>query len=853
VFTPKRIVQGSQEAVKYFQAGMEEALEMDKRDDLLLWVDDILAHATTLPELFDSLEHIFRSCRDRKIRLSARKCDLYLKKVTWCGRTISSEGISFDPEYIQGIQDLNLPQTVGDLQQYVCSLNWIRSCIPHYNQEIEPLAECLREIIVKVGTNKKKVLVNRKLSHFQEWNEDMVNCFNKTKDLVKSAIIATHYDPKLRLCVFPDASDVHWGLFITQVPAEDLKLSYEQQRHRPLSMMSGSFKGSSKRWHIKEKEAYPIMVALDKARDILKNPDGFSLFTDHKNLVWILDPEGRQVVKHADDRLSRWSLSLMTFKFSVEHIPGELNVIADMLSRWRIEYPQTVRAIRFEPGDCSALHKEDFQWPDLDQVAGLQGRLTDQDIDLLNLTPVVIDGRSLLVKSTPRKNRIYVPDGDNLKLRLCVIAHAGLAGHRGTESTYQALKGRFFWPKMYKDVKSFCQLCLHCHVADPRKVIPRPLGVQIHATTRNQVLHYDFIHIGISDEGFVYLLVIKDDYSGFVMLIPCDSPTSDVVVEALLKWYSMFGIALTHVSDQGSHFKNSVVAELNRRLSTKHHFTLPYTPWSNGTAEIVNKEIRKLIRVWISEFRIQLKQWPLLIPLMMHAINFSPSQRLHGYPPAMVFGGFTTNQNIDMIFAKQEFRSSKLSFEELSQQVTDLKEAFDKLHKKIDSFESRRGNYKVLRNRPNFDEGDFVMFATRRNETGPSRRSKPCWTGPYKVVECVSDWEYIIQHLVTEEKFSAHCARLKYYCDKDLNITADLKYQITHDEMRYRVAGFLNHRIQEGSYEFLTQWEGFDVEDATWEPVNVLVEDVPLLCQKYVLDIAESDKLRNILRKLVNL
>ena len=39
------------------------------------------------------------------------------------------------------------------------------------------------------------------------------------------------------------------------------------------------------------------------------------------------------------------------------------------------------------------------------------------------------------------------------------------------------------------------------------------------------------------------------------------------------------------------------------------------------------------------------------------------------------------------------------------------------------------------------------MFATRR------AKLKPC-------LECVSDWEYVIQHLVTEEKFSSHSARL---------------------------------------------------------------------------------------------
>jgi len=73
------------------------------------------------------------------------------------------------------------------------------------------------------------------------------------------------------------------------------------------------------------------------------------------------------------------------------------------------------------------------------------------------------------------------------------------------------------------------------------------------------------------------------------------------------------------------------------------------------------------------------------------------------------------------------------------------------------------------------------MFATRRNLTGPSRKSRPRWTGPYRILKCESDWEYVVEHLVTGEKFSAHSSRLKFYCDSQLEVTANLKHQIAHD------------------------------------------------------------------------
>lgn len=858
VFTPRRIVQGAQEAVRYFQAGMEEALSIKDRDDLLLWVDDILAHAATPQGLLQSLEHTFKSCRDRKICLSARKCDLFLKQVTWCGRTISSEGVGFDPSYIQGVFDLELPQTVGDLQQFICGMNWVRSTIPNYNTHMAILLNCLKDISAKIGTNKKKILHRRLLSQYEEWEETAKDAFFKAKDLLKNSIMMTHRDSAQRLCVFPDASDKHWGLFITQVPYEDLALPYEEQRHSPLLMMSGSFSGSQTKWHIREKEAYPIMIALDKARELLKEP--FSLFTDHKNLVWVLDPNRRQVLKHADDRLSRWALSLMSFVFTVEHIAGEQNVVADMLSRWKLRYPQTVSGASFQPlqAETSSMH-EGFVWPSLDQVEKLQEAfLTAKEIEQMSLIPKTLQSRTIYVRASKgrsKDNRIYVPDLESLRERLCVIAHQGISGHRGFEQTFRSIQKRFYWPQMCKHVKKFCELCLHCSVADPRMIIPRPLGQQLHAQKRNEILHYDFIHVGHSVSGESYMLVILDDFSGYVNLYPCHEADAEVVVKALLNWYSLFGLALCHVSDQGSHFKNRVVEELNRRMTTKHHFTLPYTPWSNGTIERVNREIRRLIRVWNSEFRIQLTEWPSLVPLMTYVLNFSVSPRLE-YPPSLIFGGFTTESNLDLIFSQKEFKSSKVSFEGLTEHVKQLRESLDSLHKEINDknsgSSSRRGNYQIPRNRPNFDKGDFVMFATRRGLAGPSKNSKPRWTGPYQVTKCCSDWDYIIKHLVTGEEFHSHAARLKFYCDSSLEVSLDLKYQIAHDEMRYQVDTIEEYAFQDDEHKLLIHWKGFDKEDSTWEPFSVICEDVPSMVKDFVLQINKADLKNRLLSLLQN-
>ena len=49
----------------------------------------------------------------------------------------------------------------------------------------------------------------------------------------------------------------------------------------------------------------------------------------------------------------------------------------------------------------------------------------------------------------------------DLRLRLLVIAHAGGSGHRGEIPTLTALRQRYWWESLQKDVKVFVGDCLH--------------------------------------------------------------------------------------------------------------------------------------------------------------------------------------------------------------------------------------------------------------------------------------------------------------------------------------------------------------------------------------------------------
>jgi hypothetical protein len=92
---------------------------------------------------------------------------------------------------------------------------------------------------------------------------------------------------------------------------------------------------TQRRCSIVDKEAFPIMESLDKLRHFVLSDNRFRLFTDHRNLIFLFDPTFKKwdFEKKTVDKLCRWASKLQEFRYIIEHLPGEDNLCADMLSR----------------------------------------------------------------------------------------------------------------------------------------------------------------------------------------------------------------------------------------------------------------------------------------------------------------------------------------------------------------------------------------------------------------------------------------------------------------------------------------------------------------------------------------
>jgi transposase InsO family protein len=357
------------------------------------------------------------------------------------------------------------------------------------------------------------------------------------------------------------------------------------------------------------------------------------------------------------------------------------------------------------------------------------------------------------------------------------------------------------------------------------------------ATKPNQVLHFDFMHINnLADDK--YVLVLKDGFSGFCELVPCDSEDHFVVAEAILDWISRFGIPEMFVSDRGSHFKNLIMQELSRLLSVKHHFTVAYSPWSNGTVERLNRELKKLLRVLLSDFKMKFSEWKDVLPMVQTVLNHSKSERLKDHCPIEVFTGLKPKSAVDLVFRKSTdvlFAASERV--DVAEHVKDLRAYLEEMHKDI-AIKKATIHDKNVKSQGrvvdvNFDVGDYVLLS--RKIRSPAGKLVPTWIGPYQVIRVLSDWVFEVKSLLDpDDVVLAHSRRLRFYEDSSLNVTEDIKDYVQYSQDKFEIEEILDIRETDLGKELFIQWLGFERSQATWESFDEIMDSVPKMVKSFM-------------------
>jgi hypothetical protein len=174
----------------------------------------------------------------------------------------------------------------------------------------------------------------------------------------------------------------------------------------------------------------------------------------------------------------------------------------------------------------------------------------------------------------------------------------------------------------------------------------------------------------------------------------------------------------------------------------------------------------------------------------------------------------------------------------------------DKMHKEVaaNAKEKRdrhrtRFNAKHKVKLPNLMEGDYVLVASTEKSTGANLQVH--WRGPRRIVSIPSPWTYEVEDLLQGKKREVHVSRVKLYRDRELNVTQALKEHAGHVEGTLEVDHIrgIRKRKHNPGWEVEVFWRGFEEADVSWEPLEIMIADVPATVKQYIKEALQDKKL----------
>jgi len=944
VYTPNRLPQGAADSPLYFHSNLTKIFDkLIKKKRLKLWIDDVLIFSKTWEEFKALIIEFLQTCDQYDLQVNIGKTTVCSPTATWCGRHITASGVTRQARNTDTFRNMPEPLLAGDLAQFLMGINWMREGIycPTDGKIIDatqtfaaisqPLWDLLNQVYELKGSRARRRYKNVKLADVG-WNVQHSQAFATLKHRLHHLLETAFRIPGSTLCLFTDASDKYYSALLAQVETWQEDKPITAQKLCPITTLSGEFKNHELNWRIIEKEAYPLLQAIKAWDHYLATPDGFHVYGDHKNLILLFHPEKISPTLHkgAQDRIYHWLTLLGQYKITkMEHLAGDDNLWADLLSRWgnpahnqpasstsihmvqtrkskKVPQPEAIAQnnslvnkflqIRYEYGsvaDANIL-------PDNSLITIAQNNLSKADNEWYhqkstNSKLYRDEATSLLMYKTERslKPVIWIP-ADNIDLitRLCITAHCGQnpslaeAGHRGITITLAYLQERFWWHKMANTVARFCHACLSCTKAKHcNDIVPRPLGRQLKAAKINDILSIDYLYIGLpckdTTTDYKYIIILKDEFSGYIDLIPTVDADSSNAAYAIRSWVARYGTEPTYIiSDQGSHFKNRMIDALTSFYGIDHYFTLPHCPWSNGGAERVCKEVVQLLTILTLEYKLPTDEWAIFIPSLIQILNRTKSPSRGNLSPLEIFLGregyspfdkfFTATLNRDPITSEitsQDYIDSKNRLIEqiriMNLQVQEHREQYPRADSSTNTlaFKKFRASelgipLKALKESdlmPRFQNGDYVLIATPHSTK--QHKLTATWKGPYRVLKPISDYVYSCQHLITKKDLTAHIRRIRYYSNQHIDIPVGLLDTIQHESNAhhmYHIESIVDVQQDRDTSEWkvLIKWEGFSELENTWEDIQQIHQSHPQLTQAYLSTITDKTILTRVNRLL---
>nr|XP_054592919.1 uncharacterized protein LOC129159744 [Nothobranchius furzeri] len=314
------------------------------------------------------------------------------------------------------------------------------------------------------------------------------------------------------------------------------------------------------------------------------------------------------------------------------------------------------------------------------------------------------------------------PDGRPILppgIRQTAMEEAHGVGHVGVAQMVRNLS--LWWHPYLTDMARYLvKTCTECTQFGIKPTLKPIQGQFPIPTCPGKEIIIDFTDMIDRVKGYRYLLVCVDAYTGWLEAWPAKKEDSKTVIKCLINHYiPQHGFPEKVRSDNGSHFKNKDLQEVETMLGLKHKFGSVYHPQSQGKVERMNQTLKvKLAKICARTKLTWLEALPLALMFTRSSVNkttrFTPFELQTGRP----FPGPAT----------------KLPLTADLTDSLDSRSYYNLLHSLVSQFSLQVEADRTTTDAPSPQPGtDWVLLkVTKRKWT------EPRWTGPYRITERTS-------------------------------------------------------------------------------------------------------------------
>lgn len=761
-------------------------LFFDHKIEALKYMDDILIEShDSLSNHITKLHKIFAVFQKEKLKLNLEKCHFYQSSVNWVGHEISSNSISPTQTNIDTINQIfsKRPTSKHDIQVLLGHIGYYMKNIPHFGDKTWNLTNLLQKNAVF------------------KWPVECETEYQNLKNIILHQLIP--FDTSKPCVIFCDASQYATGSVLLQVDSSDVS------KLRPVCFRAHKFNAVEKNWSIGEKEMFSVINAISQFRVYIHGHDT-KIYTDHHSVADIFN--NPQSAKQ-----ERWLDKILTANVEVVYVKGELNVIADHLSR----SPQfQATSYHFTTIPTTQV------WYSLLRTSYTTDPVFKTKLD--GNDPKFTLQDKLLYKAS----RLCIPQ--QLVTPFLEQEHSDLlAGHIGIRRLISKLRPYYYFNDFNKSIQHFVQQCHICQRVKHKNSFPPGL-LQLPDVPPNRwhTIQLDFITglpLVTNSFGMKFdaILTIVDKLTRRSIFIPTVTTiTSQGLIELLTTHvFANHGIPTILQSDNGRQMASKNFRHFCKSWNIELKLGVPFHQASNGVVERHNALIEDYLKMFVHDN----KDWLSLLPFGQLSINSQPHTSLKNLSPFQADISYspstpTTLHHETELSSKEMLPKIRAAIQEMGDRY---KRSYDSKHRAVE-YEVDDNVFIDLRVLPSIPDVEIKQLA---------HKLRPSFIGPFKIVKKLSalNYELNLPNSIKRHKiFHISHLRLQKSLDSSLPTPENTTraYRLYKDgSMDMEIKSILNHQKKAKGYSILVQ---FLDDSENWVRYSDLKRSAPILLEEYI-------------------